>query len=731
MKNKKIPVFILGSLFAIAIVTITMISYIDYVQESLWDKSVDDILETTSQEEKSLNIYLQKDTENLRNVLNNIVNSKDHLAKKIAEIPSHEYINYFYIDTLQNKYIDKTGEHAIDRDKILQLSQLYKEESGIIDPFFNDKTGIKVIGTYVRDEHRYLIKESQVSYIADKFSLSFYNNLGFSYIVNTDGDVLIRTNHKNANRTFQNLFDIIDLEKNNNADIESFKNSLAHQQKGIALFNYHDNTNVFCYVPMSIGEQWYVVSIIPNAAIMEQANNIILHTIVLSLIIIGSIGFVVLLYLLNHRKHKRVVENLAFYDHLTGLYNYQKFKMEGQKLLAQENRSWAVIYIDIDGFKIINDLNGYQFGDFVLKELAALLEKYVTEYCIACHMNADQFLFMCHYHNKKDIVKICQEINQDLRQFLHNNGYERETVMKFGICCQEDDKHIHTMDHLVDCSHLALNALSHNVNEYYYFYHSQMREHLLKEADIESKMDKALENKEFVFFLQPKFNVNGEKILGAEALVRWIDSQQQMIMPNDFIPFFEKNGFILKLDEYVFESVCQYMSSRISQHQNVIPISVNISRLHLYQHDFIERYVKIKEKYQIPDQLLELEITENILLEDVKRVQTIVAELQAHGFLCSIDDFGSGYSSLNLLKDLPINVIKLDRFFLKDNYNVVRSYEIIKSVINMAKSIDIYTVAEGVETKEQQQFLQTIGCDMIQGYIFSKPLPIDEFNKYL
>ncbi|MFR4599717.1 MAG: EAL domain-containing protein, partial [Coprobacillus cateniformis] len=184
-------------------------------------------------------------------------------------------------------------------------------------------------------------------------------------------------------------------------------------------------------------------------------------------------------------------------------------------------------------------------------------------------------------------------------------------------------------------------------------------------------------------------------------------------------------------DEYVFESVCQYMSSRISQHQNVIPISVNISRLHLYQHDFIERYVKIKEKYQIPDQLLELEITENILLEDVKRVQTIVAELQAHGFLCSIDDFGSGYSSLNLLKDLPINVIKLDRFFLKDNYNVVRSYEIIKSVINMAKSIDIYTVAEGVETKEQQQFLQTIGCDMIQGYIFSKPLPIDEFNKYL
>ena len=163
VKKEKKPIFILGSILAIVIVAFTMISYIDYVQESLWDQSVNDILETTSQEEKSLNIYLQKDIENLRNVLNNIVNSKDYLAKNIAEIPSHQYINYFYIDTLQNKYIDKTGEHAIDHDKILQLSQLYKEESGIIDPFFNDKTGIKVIGTYVRDGHRYLIKESQVS----------------------------------------------------------------------------------------------------------------------------------------------------------------------------------------------------------------------------------------------------------------------------------------------------------------------------------------------------------------------------------------------------------------------------------------------------------------------------------------------------------------------------------------------------------------------------------------
>ena len=258
-----------------------------------------------------------------------------------------------------------------------------------------------------------------------------------------------------------------------------------------------------------------------------------------------------------------------------------------------------------------------------------------------------------------------------------------------------------------------------------------MRERMMKEADIESKMEKALENREFVFYLQPKYDVQGHHILGAEALVRWIGKDGQVVMPGDFIPIFEKNGFILKLDEYVFESVCQYLADRIQKNLPVVSVSINISRLHFYQPDFIERYGKIKKKYHLPDGLLELEITENILLEDMKKVQEIITKLQNQGFICSVDDFGSGYSSLNSLKDLPFDIIKLDKLFLDNSYNAKRSQEIIKAIIDMAKHIDMKTVAEGVETNEQLDFLKTTDCDMIQGYIFSKPIPVHEFEKQL
>lgn len=729
MKKIKIPIIVISSILAVIIVGITMFSYIDYVRVSLWEKSVNDILESTSQEEKTLNIYIEKDIENLENILIDIQNNNYDLSKRIASIPQDENIHYTYVDVSQKIYIDKTGKNSITNQDIINLQAKCQSNNGIIDPYINHFTGVKVIGTYVKEGNSYLIKESRVSYIAKEFSLSFYNDLGFSYVVNKDGNVLVRSNHKNANRTFQNLFDIIDLEGNDSASIQSFKEALSHQQSGIALFNYRNDANVFCYVPLYGIDQWYIVSIIPNDVIMKQANYIIMYTIILSLIIMGSIGCVILLYIFNQRKHKMVVEKLAYYDQLTSIYNYQKFKIEGESLLSHKHRKWAVIYLDIAGFKVINDLNGYQFGDKVLCQIASILQKYMNNEAIACHMNADKFLFMCKYESKEDIETLCHQINHDFQDALSEYGLEKETVIKLGVCCQEDDTFIQTIEHMVDRSHLALVNLSQNPNGFYCFYNYQMRERMLREADIETKMDRALYNQEFIFYLQPKFNVEGSQILGAEALVRWIDSQKQMYMPNEFISLFERNGFILRLDEYIFEKVCQYLSTRLKHNQKCIPISVNISRLHLYQPDFIERYVKIKDKYHIPDQLLELEITENILLDNIKKVQKIVRELQKYGFMCSIDDFGSGYSSLNSLKDLPIDIIKLDRLFLENSYNMKRSQEIVKSVINMAKNINIKTVAEGVETTQQQEFLVAIGCDMIQGYVFSKPVSIEEFEK--
>ena len=234
-----------------------------------------------------------------------------------------------------------------------------------------------------------------------------------------------------------------------------------------------------------------------------------------------------------------------------------------------------------------------------------------------------------------------------------------------------------------------------------------MHDQMIRKVEIENNMESALLNNEFTFYLQPKYAPNGQVMLGAEALVRWLEPSGNLIMPGEFIPIFEQNDFILKMDEYIFESVCKFLYQRIIENLPNVPISINISRL------------------------VELEITENILLDNIEKIRNIIIELQNNGFTCSIDDFGSGYSSLNSLKDLPFEVIKLDRLFLINSYDIQRSQEIIKAIVEMAKTINIKTVAEGVETPSQLEFLKMIDCDMIQGYIFSKPRPIKEFVQLL
>lgn len=730
MKKKEIPIIIICSLLAIGIVSATMLTYINYVRDSLWDQSVNDILDSTTQVQEAFQSYMDKDVENLSIILRGVSSEKEDIISSIIRRSEIEGHNLVYINLTDYTYFNRSGKEKLLPEEIEQI-KTFSSSKGVTKPYYNTITGIKTIATYIKSENQLLIKETQIDDLAEQFSLSFYNDLGFSYIVDDTGNVLVRTNHKNANRTMQNLFDIIDLEGNDKGTIQSFEDAFSHHQKGYALFNYHDDKNVFCYVPLTGMNDWYIVSIIPNNVIMTQANNIILFTITLSLIIIGAIGFVLLLYRYNNKKHKNEMLHLAYYDHLTNLYNYQKFKEEGQKKLKDKHLNWAVIYSDIAGFKIINDLNGYEFGDKVLKELANILKDEETSNDLTCHMTADKFLMMREYRDKQELIECCQRIYQKLSLLLKEYGLEKEIVIKFGICCLEDDDKIENIDGLIDRSHLALNEIDANHKDYYCFYNYSMRERMMKEADIESKMEKALENREFIFYLQPKYDVYGNAILGAEALVRWVDKSGQMIMPGEFIPIFEKNGFLLKLDEYIYESVCQYLADRIQKQRPVVCISVNISRLHFYQSDFVERYVNIKKKYNIPDHLLELEITENILLEDMKTIERTISQLQSYGFSCSIDDFGSGYSSLNSLKDLPFDVIKLDKVFLDNSVNTKRSEEIIKSIIDMAKHIEIITVAEGVETYEQLDFLKKTDCDMIQGYIFSKPLPIREFEEVL
>lgn len=718
-------VFVLGSMFI----------YNEYVHESLWQQSVNDILEATSQEEKAFDIYVSKEITNSRNVWSHMLEEKRDEAttlEQLSALVKKEGSQYLFLDLKQNKCYSSHGVSEISKlqqDLILNNDK----EEGLIEPYFEDTTGVKMFATFVKGSYEgrkgVMIKETKESYMAQNFSLSFFNDLGFSYIIDSEGMILLRSSHPNSNRTFQNLFDLIDLSGNDESIIHSFQQTLKEKGKGIAQFDYQDESNVFCYVPIKDSEDWFMVSIIPNAAIMKQANHIIFSTILLCTGIVFVIGCLVWMYLRSNHRHKEELERMAYYDDLTQLYTYQRFKMKAEELL-KESKNWYMLYLDIADFKIINEMYGYHYGDEILKQLAEALKELVGKDGIICRINADKFLIMLHCLQQAELMAFCEHINQSISLHHATKQSERTVMVRIGICDCDPSIELSNVDGWIDRSHLALNRVKADSPNCYAFYNKAMHDQMLKKADIENKMEKALAQREFQCYLQPKYDVSGHVLMGAEALVRWIE-QDHMIMPGDFIPVFEKNGFILKLDEYIFEEVCRYLGNRLKKNEAMVPISVNISRMHFHQPDFVERYIKIKDAYAIPDGLIELEITENILLYDIDQVRTIVMQLQRSGLTCSIDDFGSGYSSLNVLKDLPFDVLKLDGVFLRNSYDVSRSQEIVRSIIEMAKRIHLKTVAEGVESEEQLSFLKEVGCDMIQGFVFARPMPISEFDKRL
>ena len=219
-------------------------------------------------------------------------------------------------------------------------------------------------------------------------------------------------------------------------------------------------------------------------------------------------------------------------------------------------------------------------------------------------------------------------------------------------------------------------------------------------------------------------------MIGSEALVRWDSPTDGMILPNDFIPLFEKNDFIIKLDLYVFEKVCQTLKEWIDSGKEALPISVNLSRNHLRYNNFLKEYKYIQERYDIPSHLIEIELTETVVFENLELLKNVIDEIHEFGYLCSMDDFGSGYSSLNVLKEIPVDILKLDKVFFEYEDDKKAEY-IIESVIDLANHLGMETIAEGVETIPQVELLKALKCDIVQGYVFSKPLPISSFEELL
>ncbi|HBG2494203.1 TPA: bifunctional diguanylate cyclase/phosphodiesterase, partial [Clostridioides difficile] len=419
---------------------------------------------------------------------------------------------------------------------------------------------------------------------------------------------------------------------------------------------------------------------------------------------------------------------IAYTDPLTGADSIDKFKINSNKLFAKNNpEEYALFYIDVDKFKYINDMFGYDMGNDTLIHISNTIASELKEDEIFARVSADHFVLLIKYKTDDDIKTRLNNIYNKV-QILSNpkiNYYK--LILDCGIYkISKSDNDINT---IMDRANTARKTIKGGHKNSFAFYDKEMHKKILKEKEIENSMVDALNNGEFIVYFQPKYSLSDYQIIGAEALVRWDNPQKGLIPPIEFIPVFERNGFIVNIDFYVFEEVCKKIREWMDEGQKVVPISVNLSRMHFVNSNFIEEFKLIVDKYKIPTRLIELELTETAVLDNIEGLLDTMNNLKEKGFVISMDDFGTGYSSLNLLKELPVDILKLDRAFFTEKDESNNEKIVISNVIKMAKELKMKVISEGVETISQVEFLKQIGCDMVQGYLFSKPMPVKEFEK--
>ncbi|PRR82540.1 sensor domain-containing protein [Clostridium vincentii] len=422
----------------------------------------------------------------------------------------------------------------------------------------------------------------------------------------------------------------------------------------------------------------------------------------------------------NDRKH---------IDDLTGAPNKNFFRIKAEKLIKSNRKQYVFILLDIDRFKLINDLFGYAQGDLLLKHMANVLSHQINQDEAFARITGDKFYILLEYVVKEEVESRLEKITEDILSFKLNHDSRFNMVVCAGIFVIKNIDI--TIDIISDRASLAAKMIKGSYTSAHFFYNDDIRNQIIQENEIETEMQEALDNRDFKVYLQPKYEFKTEKIVGSEALIRWYHQKKGIIMPDRFIPIFEKNGFVTKIDMYVLEEICKKQREWEEQGQKPIVVSVNQSRLHLHNPEYVDTLKAIVEKYDIKPGILELELTESAFSCNMNIILDITRRLHNIGFRLSIDDFGSGYSALNMLKDIFIDVVKLDREFFKETSNLVRGKKIIENIVMLAKDLGIETVAEGVETKEQAEFLREIGCDLAQGYYYAKPMTITEFEALL
>ncbi|CCL35182.1 TPA: EAL domain-containing protein [Clostridioides difficile] len=557
-------------------------------------------------------------------------------------------------------------------------------------------------------------------------NVSFYENNSISYVVRNDGTIIL---HPQEDSLSKNIYKLL-KQDNDIREINRLKKELQENKTGATVLNMLEERRYLGYATMDNGnsennyiKDWNLIFSIPETVVFSNSEQIINRAIYAVLFII-LIFIAIIFYIIYIKKsNEKEILSLAYEDKVTHIGNQNKFYRECSKyLLDKPSLNYIIVYFDINNFKMINDTFGYEFGDNLLITIAKALKEELTEGEVYARLSSDYFAIFCDYKNGKN--KLIRKIDSIRNNIESNLSIVFEISLCVGIYFVEEGEV--DIQKAVNKANMARSvAKGKNIN--YAIYNEDVRNKLSEESMILDDIKIALVKNQFEVYYQPKFSLVTGEMIGSEALIRWNHPEHGFISPAVFIPIAEKSKLILKIGRFVFERVCNDLSEWKKQGKKIVPVSINLSRVELYQPDIVKFINKTIQMYNLSSDLIEIEITETVAINELNILKNVLNELRKYGFSISMDDFGTGYSSISCLRDMPIDILKLDKSFLNGIEHDERSRNIAKSIVSLAKSLDLVVIIEGVESKEQAELMKQFGCDLVQGFYFARPMPAKNF----
>ncbi len=724
MKNKKRMVKCLAVLLLIFNVFIIVLNLYSYIpKRELSDKVRASLSEIAYQNKMIVenNILQHKKTiKELAIVLSSkdtlINNSVLEIIKKMYEI--NDYKNIGIITPEKTIYMSFNGEFiTLEKDFFKYLDD--KEDLIILDNDIVDNQYSIFIREQVisnKGEKGYLFFSYDLIPFLSKLSIPTFNGKGYTYIIDGNGNIILNCSNKNNFSNFINIFDeMLKTDKNNLNVVNILKKKIKNNEEG--LINFLDGINKEMYYHSLDISDWYILMIVPSLTnSLTQMAFLFTIGIMIMLLILFSI-----IMIINYKK----LYKLTYVDPITDGFSVTKFYNE-IILRGNNHKKKALMALDINNFKLVNTLFGYEESNKILKQITNIIDKECSKDGFSTREMADHYMIYYEYGNEEKLLRFIEKIYNDICNLkILNSDY----VLVPSIGIYTFTKLNESVDNLKNKAIIAWKNVKNENYTYYGIFNDKILNTMIENKRLLDKLIKAVENDKLEINYQPKYGCMSKKIVGAEALIRFIDNNGQMVAPNVFIPIAEESGFITIIDNYVFKKVFADINKLKEKNIKMVPISINLSRKKLEERNFIKDFLKIIKENGISSNDIEIEITEGTILSNNKLIKNSVNKLKKLGFNILVDDFGTGYSSISTLKDLDIDEIKIDKSFINDNSEKGR--KILEYVFNLAMAIKVKTTAEGVETKEQYDMLKKLNCNTIQGYYFSKVITLTELQTLL